>query len=296
MCNADAGKYVYRNVKRLFAIVFVLAALAARAQEIETTTIVVPIVGNIPGIGVRWVTSVELRNNTGAPVEVWMLLPTTAQAQAFNGYLASTVHVAHAHRHRGYRWATQESSFEDMRRMVPQTVGACFQLIEDEFLKAPWVLGERFSVCDAYLLTVADWLEGDGVDPARFPKVHAHRERVRARPAVAAVLGGTFSLSDAGLRFVAGAAGGIAIGLAVGWIVAWIRERTTDIQVSVDEAKALKAAKPDADLVLVDGMNHVMKRAPADPAQNVATYSNPDLPIVPDVPKAIVDLVRRVAR
>jgi hypothetical protein len=71
-------------VKRLFAIVVVLTALTARAQEIETTTIVVPIVGNIPGIGVRWVTSVELRNDTGSPVEVWMLLPTTAEAQAFN--------------------------------------------------------------------------------------------------------------------------------------------------------------------------------------------------------------------
>ena len=88
MCNAERRKFVYRNVKRLFAIVFVLAALGARAQEIETTTIVVPIVGNIPGIGVRWVTSVELRNDTGTPVEVWMLLPTTAEAQAFNRTLA----------------------------------------------------------------------------------------------------------------------------------------------------------------------------------------------------------------
>ncbi len=88
MCNADAGKFVYRNVKRLFAIVFVLTAFGARAQEIETTTVVVPIVGNISGIGVRWVTSLELRNDTGTPVEVWMLLPTTAEAQAFNRTLA----------------------------------------------------------------------------------------------------------------------------------------------------------------------------------------------------------------
>jgi len=75
-------------VKPLLGFVFLLAALGARAQEIETSTIVVPIVGNIPGIGVRWVTAVELRNNTGAPVEVWMLLPTTAEAQAFNRTLA----------------------------------------------------------------------------------------------------------------------------------------------------------------------------------------------------------------
>jgi glutathione S-transferase len=120
------------------------------------------------------------------------LLPTDAwaraQAHAFNAYLASTVHVAHAHRHRGYRWADEESSFADMRRKVPETMAAAFQLIEDGMLKGPWVLGERYSVCDGYLFTLADWLEGDGVDPARFPKVLDHRERVRARPAVRKVL------------------------------------------------------------------------------------------------------------
>ena len=119
-----------------------------------------------------------------APTDPWGF----AQAQAFNSYLASTVHVAHAHRHRGYRWADQESSFEDMRQKVPQTMGDCFQLIETELFKGPWVLGDRFSICDGYLFTVAGWLEGDSVDPARFPRVHDHRERVRARPAVAKVL------------------------------------------------------------------------------------------------------------
>ncbi|MBU1376580.1 MAG: glutathione S-transferase N-terminal domain-containing protein [Alphaproteobacteria bacterium] len=119
-----------------------------------------------------------------APTDPWAF----AQAQAFNTYLASTVHVAYAHRMRGYRWADEESSFEDMRRKVPQTMSAGFQLIEDEFLRGPFVLGEAFSICDAYLFTLADWLEGAGVDPKQFPKVYAHRERVRARPAVGKVL------------------------------------------------------------------------------------------------------------
>lgn len=119
-----------------------------------------------------------------APTDPWGF----AQAQAFNSYLASTVHVAHAHRMRGYRWADEESSFEDMRRKVPQTVSACFRLIEDEFLKGPYVLGDTFSVCDGYLFTLADWLEGDGVDPEQFPRVLEHRERIRARPAVSKVL------------------------------------------------------------------------------------------------------------
>jgi glutathione S-transferase len=111
-----------------------------------------------------------------------------AQAQAFNSYLCSTVHVAHAHRHRGYRWADTEAAFEDMRRKVPETVTASFQLIEDEMLIGPHVLGEAYSICDAYLFTLADWLEDDGVDPKQFAKVYEHREMIRARPAVSKVL------------------------------------------------------------------------------------------------------------
>jgi glutathione S-transferase len=107
--------------------------------------------------------------------------------QAFNAYLCSTVHVAHAHRIRGYRWANEESSFADMRRKVPETVGACFELIENEMLTGPYVMGERFTIADPYLYTLATWLESDGVDIQRFPKVAAHRERLAQRPAFAKV-------------------------------------------------------------------------------------------------------------
>src|SRR5258706_1441426 len=53
-----------------------------------------------------------------------------AELQSFNSYLCSTLHVAHAHRMRGYRWADEASSLEDMKRKVPKSVGACFDLIE----------------------------------------------------------------------------------------------------------------------------------------------------------------------
>ena len=108
-----------------------------------------------------------------------------AEAQSFNSYLCATVHVAHAHRGRGERWAYEESSFEDMRRKVPESVSACFQLIEDTLIKGPWVLGDSYSMCDPYLYTVARWMEGDGVDINRFPKVKAQFDAIKARPAAA---------------------------------------------------------------------------------------------------------------
>ena len=111
-----------------------------------------------------------------------------ADVQAFNSYLCSTVHIAHAHRMRGYRWATDESSFADMKRKVPDSVGASFALIERGMLRGPWVMGEQYTICDPYLFTLSQWLEGDGVDLAALPKVMDHRKRMSERPAVRAAL------------------------------------------------------------------------------------------------------------
>jgi glutathione S-transferase len=107
-----------------------------------------------------------------------------AQVQAFNSYLCSTVHVAHAHRMRGQRWADDPAAIAAMQRKVPQSVGACFELIERDMLKGPWVMGETYTICDPYLFTLAGWLEGDGVDVTRLPRVIAHRSRMSERPAV----------------------------------------------------------------------------------------------------------------
>jgi glutathione S-transferase len=107
-----------------------------------------------------------------------------AEVQAFNSYLCSTVHIAHAHRMRGYRWADEPAALEAMKKKVPETVGACFEMIESKMFQGPWVMGETYTICDPYLFTIAQWLEGDGVDPARFPKVKAHRDRMSERPAV----------------------------------------------------------------------------------------------------------------
>jgi glutathione S-transferase len=107
-----------------------------------------------------------------------------AEIQAFNAYICATLHVAHAHKFRGYRWADDEASFADMRRAAPRAVGACFELIESTMFKGPWVMGETYTICDPYLFTVAQWLEADGVDPKLVPRVIDHRRRMSERPAV----------------------------------------------------------------------------------------------------------------
>jgi glutathione S-transferase len=107
-----------------------------------------------------------------------------AQVQSFNSYMCATVHVAHAHGKRGHRWADDPAAIAAMQRKVPDSMGACFDLIEREMLKGPWVMGEAYTICDPYLFTFSQMLEGDGVDSARFPKVIDHRNRMSGRPGV----------------------------------------------------------------------------------------------------------------
>jgi glutathione S-transferase len=107
-----------------------------------------------------------------------------AEMQAFNSYLCATVHVAHAHRMRGYRWVDDAAAILAMQKKVPQSVWACFDLIERHMLRGPWVMGATYTIADPYLFTIAQWLEADGVDPRRLPRVAEHRERMLLRPSV----------------------------------------------------------------------------------------------------------------
>lgn len=75
-----------------------------------------------------------------------------------------------------------------MKAKVPQNMGDCFALIERTMFAGPFVLGDSYSIADPYLFTIASWLESDGVDPARFPRILDHRNRMGERQAVAKVL------------------------------------------------------------------------------------------------------------
>lgn len=111
-----------------------------------------------------------------------------AEMQAFNAYICSTLHVAHAHGPRGTRWADDPAALAELKRKVPEVMTDGFLMVETEMLRGPWVMGETYSVADAYLFTVARWIEADNVDISRIPRVLEHRERMMQRPAVARAL------------------------------------------------------------------------------------------------------------
>jgi pimeloyl-ACP methyl ester carboxylesterase len=70
-----------------------------------------------------------------------------------------------------------------------------------------------------------------------------------------------------------------------------IIQGTTDIQVTEKDARMLAAASPGAEMVLIEGMNHVLKEAVPDRAANLQTYNQPDLPLKPELVEEIVGFV-----
>jgi uncharacterized protein len=66
---------------------------------------------------------------------------------------------------------------------------------------------------------------------------------------------------------------------------------TTDLQVSVKDAELLAAGHPRAQLVVIEGMNHVFKDVAADRAAQIASYSDPALPLHPRLLPVVVDFI-----
>ncbi|WP_298837098.1 glutathione S-transferase family protein [uncultured Roseobacter sp.] len=111
-----------------------------------------------------------------------------ATAQSANLYLASTMHPAFAHKLRGARFADDPAAIASMKEKVPANILECARLIEDHLLQGPWVLGATYSMCDPYFFLVHRWMAANDISTDAFPRIAAHVDAMRARPATQAAL------------------------------------------------------------------------------------------------------------
>jgi len=75
-----------------------------------------------------------------------------------------------------------------------------------------------------------------------------------------------------------------------------IVQGTTDIQASMRDAKALADGNPAAKLLLIEGMNHVLKTVPNERDKQISSYSDPTLPVAPDLISGISKFVHENRR
>lgn len=103
-----------------------------------------------------------------------------ARMQAFNGWLASSLHPAIGKALFSKPPLEGEAKDEAVRIALEK-----YDLAENHLLAGPWVMGEDHSMADGYLLVFTRWARQAGLlDKTRFPKLNAHLDLVQSRPAV----------------------------------------------------------------------------------------------------------------
>jgi glutathione S-transferase len=104
--------------------------------------------------------------------------------QSFNGFLGASLHPAVS------RALFARPPLEgEARDAALEAALVKYRLVEDALFKGPWAMGEAYTVADGYLSVFTRWGRQAGfLDPARFPRLNDHLDRMQARPAVQRVL------------------------------------------------------------------------------------------------------------
>ena len=73
-----------------------------------------------------------------------------------------------------------------------------------------------------------------------------------------------------------------------------IVQGTTDIQVGLSDAEGLLKANKRARLLLIEGMNHVLKIVTNQAELQVKSYSDPGLPIAPELTEKVAGFIKEL--
>jgi glutathione S-transferase len=95
-------------------------------------------------------------------------------------FIATEVHKAY--------WPIFHDGAEVENTKAREKLGRNFSWIEKRLGKGPYLMGEQFTVADAYLVTVLNWTRAAAIDLAPWPGLKEYRDRVRKRPAVIAAM------------------------------------------------------------------------------------------------------------
>lgn len=85
-------------------------------------------------------------------------------------------------------WLWHKDTAESTRKAVRERIALRYGELERLLARQPYLLGERFSVADAYLFTIVSWSQPLMVSLKPYPALAAYQERIAARPHVQAAL------------------------------------------------------------------------------------------------------------
>jgi glutathione S-transferase len=101
--------------------------------------------------------------------------------QEWLNFISAEIHKAY-----GPLWAATTPEQEKQRARA--RLAGRFDWLAEQLAVNPYLMGERFTVADAYLFTVLSWGQWTGIDIAKWPELQAYAARIAARPAVRAAM------------------------------------------------------------------------------------------------------------
>ncbi|MFC0227050.1 glutathione transferase GstA [Serratia aquatilis] len=90
--------------------------------------------------------------------------------------------------HKGFSPLFNPKTPDEYKTIVRDKLASQFSYLDSVLDKQHYLLGQRFSVADAYLFTILRWALGMQFDLNKYPHLKAYFDRVAARPAVEATL------------------------------------------------------------------------------------------------------------
>ncbi|MBI3150208.1 MAG: glutathione transferase GstA [Betaproteobacteria bacterium] len=90
--------------------------------------------------------------------------------------------------HKSYSPLFNAKASEDWKNFARAAIDRRLTLVAQTLERSPYLLGEQYSVADAYLFTILGWSKWVNVDLAKWPVLETYAARIAARPAVVTTL------------------------------------------------------------------------------------------------------------
>jgi glutathione S-transferase len=85
---------------------------------------------------------------------------------------------------------------DEAKQVFRDKLSARYRWVDSELANREWLVGDHFTVADAYFFTVTRWSQPMNIDLSAMPNVQAHQQRTAARPAVQEALRAEGLLKD----------------------------------------------------------------------------------------------------
>lgn len=90
--------------------------------------------------------------------------------------------------HKGFSPLWNDAVSDEMKMLARERLFTRFDYLSNQLKQNQFLMGDHYTVADAYLFTVLSWSEPLKIDLSRWPTLRSYVERVRVRPSVQAAL------------------------------------------------------------------------------------------------------------